>query len=341
MPSSPGRERWSEVRRTADGIRRRVMEHVVANDGGYLSQACSAAEILATLYLETMRLGASTAPAVPPPFRGVPGPDGTPSGTGGGYNGPAGPAYDRFFLSPAHYALVLYTALMETGRMAPEGLEQFNKDGSTVEMIGAEHSPGFEMMGGSLAETLSQAAGIALARKRRDEAGRVFVFLSDGEFQEGQTWEALQAMAFYKLDAMRVYVDVNGQQCDGPTADVMNVEPLDRQIEAFGARRWWSTATTRRRSTPPPPRPAGRWWSSAGPTRAAASPCWRPGAPSCTTSGSPRPRRRSGTGSSSPPRRPSPSRTRGDAWRSSARSTLATSSPSPGRGRRWWSSPPT
>jgi transketolase len=236
MPSSADRERWSEVRRTADGIRRRVMEHVVANDGGYLSQACSAAEILATLYLDTMRLGASTAPAVPPPFRGVPGRDGAPSGTGGGYNGPAGPAYDRFFLSPAHYALVLYAALVETGRMAPEGLKQFNKDGSTVEMIGAEHSPGFEMMGGSLAETLSQAAGIALARKRRDEAGRVFVFLSDGEFQEGQTWEALQAMSFYRLDAMRVYVDVNGQQVDGRTADVMNIEPLDRRVEAFGCK---------------------------------------------------------------------------------------------------------
>jgi transketolase len=234
MPGSA--DRWSEVRRTADGIRRRVMEHVVANDGGYLSQACSAAEILATLYLETMKLGASTAPAIPPPFRGVPGRGGAPSGTGGGYNGPTGPALDRFFLSPAHYALVLYTALVETGRMAPEGLRQFNKDGSTVEMIGAEHSPGFEMMGGSLAQTLSQASGIALARKRRGDTGRVFVFLSDGEMQEGQTWEALQAMAFHGLDAIRVYVDVNGQQVDGRTADVMGLEPLDQRVEAFGCR---------------------------------------------------------------------------------------------------------
>jgi transketolase len=211
------------------------MEHTLANDGGYLSQACSAAEILSTLYLRAMRLGPSVAPSIPPPFSGVPR-RGALALTGGGYHGAPGRDLDRFFLSPAHYALVLYAALIEVGRMAPEGLGQFNKDGSTVEMIGAEHSPGFEMMGGSLAQTLSQAAGVALARKRRGDTGRVWVFLSDGEFQEGQTWEALQAMAFHGLDRMVVYVDVNGHQCDGPTDKVMRIEPLQARIEAFGCR---------------------------------------------------------------------------------------------------------
>jgi len=232
-PAEPG---WVwEVRRTADAIRRRVLEHTLANDGGYLSQACSAAEILSTLYRRTLRLGPSVAPPVPLPFPGVPR-RGARALSGGGYHGAPGPDLDRFFLSPAHYALVLYAALIEVGRMAPEGLAQFNKDGSTVEMIGAEHSPGFEMMGGSLAQTLSQAAGIALARKRRGDAGRVCVFLSDGEFQEGQTWEALAAMAFYRLERMGVYVDVNGHQCDGPTDEVMRLEPLQGRIEAFGCR---------------------------------------------------------------------------------------------------------
>lgn len=216
------------------GIRRRVLEHTIAHNGGYLSQACSAAEILAALYLGIMRLGESLAPRVPPPFCGVPGPGRGGYRTGAGYNGPPGPAYDRFFLSPAHYALVLYATLVETGRMSAEGLAQFNTDGSTVEMIGAEHSPGFEMMGGSLAQTLSQAAGVALARKRKREPGRTWVFMSDGEFQEGQTWEAIQALAFYRLDRVGTYVDVNGQQCDGKTVDVMAVEPLARRIEAFG-----------------------------------------------------------------------------------------------------------
>ncbi len=222
--------------RAARGIRRRVMEHTIANNGGYLSQACCAAEILSTLYLKTMRLGPSVAPMVPPAFPGVPGPGNKEYFTGGAYHGASTPEADRFYLSPAHYALVLYAALIEAGRMAPEGLAQFNKDGSTVEMIGAEHSPGFSMMGGALAQTLSQAAGIALARRLKGETGRVWVFLSDGEFQEGQTWETIAALAFYKLDKVGVYVDVNGHQCDGEVRNVMTTEPLDRRIEAFGGR---------------------------------------------------------------------------------------------------------
>lgn len=237
MSRNDGSPAWlGEVAKAAFGIRKRVMEHTIANNGGYLSQACSAAEILSTLYLKSMRLGPSVSPMVPPPFPGVPARGNKAYFTGGGYNGAGKAGQDRFFLSPAHYALVLYAALIEAGRMAPEALAQFNKDGGTVEMIGAEHSPGFEMMGGSLAQTLSQAAGIALAKKRRGDPARVWVFLSDGEFQEGQTWETIQAMSHYGLDNMLVYVDMNGQQCDGKTCDVMSIDPLDGRIGAFGGR---------------------------------------------------------------------------------------------------------
>jgi transketolase len=229
--------RWQdEARRVAHGIRRRVLEHTINNNGGYLSQACSSAELLATLYTKVMRLGPSQAPLVPPPFGGVPGSNNAQYTTGAAYNGPTDPALDRFCLSPAHYALVLYATLIETGRMAPQGLDQFNKDGSTVEMIGAEHSPGMELTTGSLGQALSQAAGIAMARKLRNQTGRVWVFMSDGEFQSGQTWEALQVLAFYKLDNVGIYVDVNQQQCDGRMEDVLNIEPLAAKLEAFGAR---------------------------------------------------------------------------------------------------------
>lgn len=216
------------------GIRRRVLEHTLAHNGGYLSQACSSAEIFASLYTSLMRLGPADAPMVPLPFAGVPGPANPAAFSGAAYNGPKAADLDRFIMSPVHYALVLYATLVEAGRMAPEGLAQFNRDGSTVEMIGAEHSPGHEVTAGSLGQALSQAGGIALARKLRGDTGRVFVFMSDGEFQSGQTWETLQALRFHRIDNLIAIVDVNQQQCDGAMIDVMPIEPLSDRIRSFG-----------------------------------------------------------------------------------------------------------
>ncbi len=234
---APDHDRWiAEVERLALAIRQRVLEHVVDNNGGYLSQACSSAEILATLYGRVMRLGPSAAPPIPGPFTGVPGHSrSVPAGSGGRYNGPRDAELDRFFFSPVHYALALYATLVEIGRLDARALEQFNRDGSTVEMIGAEHSPGIETTAGSLAQTLSHAAGVTMARRLKGESGRVWVFLSDGELQEGQTWEALAAASHHRLGRLGVYVDCNGQQCDGPMADVMNVEPVVDRLRAFGA----------------------------------------------------------------------------------------------------------
>jgi len=162
-----------EAARVASSVRRRVLDQTIRNGGGYLSQACSSAEILATLYTKVLRLEPSEAPMVPLAFAGVPGPDNERAFTGAGYNGPRGPALDRFIFSPVHYALVLYSALIEVGRMAPEGLEQLNRDGSTVELIGAEHSPGHELTAGSLAQALRRAAGGAeLGGHRRPRSPR-------------------------------------------------------------------------------------------------------------------------------------------------------------------------
>lgn len=236
MSEPPTVERsWpTEARRAAQGIRRRVLALTLERNGCYLSQALSSAEILAVLYTRVLHLGPALAPEIPPPLRGVPG-RGIGAGEGADYNGARSPEYDRLLISPAHYAVAIYAALVEVGRMDQAGLEQFNTDGSTVEMIGAEHSPGFELTTGSFGQALSQAGGIAHARRLRGEPGRVFVFMSDGELEEGQTWEAVQALAFYRLDNVVVYVDVNGQQVDGLTAEVMNIEPIADRFEAFGA----------------------------------------------------------------------------------------------------------
>ncbi|WP_421855010.1 transketolase [Oricola sp.] len=217
------------------GIRRRVFEHSMRNNGGYLSQACSAGEQLAWLYHEELKLGPPTLPMIPKPFGGVPSPTNTDYHTGAGYNGPAAPEYDRLFIAPAHYALVAYATLIEVGRMATEGLEMFNQDGSSVEMIGAEHSPGMEVHNGTLGIGLSTGAGLAYGRKRRGEPGRTWVFMSDGEVQEGQTWEAVQAARFHGIDNLYAIMDVNDQQCDGAMSSVMEVGDIRRKFIEFGA----------------------------------------------------------------------------------------------------------
>ena len=224
------------------GIRRRVFEHAIRNNGGYLSQACSAAEQLAWLYNEELNLGPPTLPMIPKPFSGVPSRDNHEYHTGAGYNGPFEPQYDRLFIAPAHYALVAYATLIEVGRMAPEGLEMFNRDGSSVEMIGAEHSPGMEVHNGTLGIGFSTAAGLAWGRRRRGEPGRTWVYMSDGEVQEGQTWEALQAAAYHRIDSLYAIMDVNRQQCDGAMSSVMDAGDIKAKIERFGGVAVWVDA---------------------------------------------------------------------------------------------------
>jgi transketolase len=223
----------TDIQSIAHGIRRRALDLTIQKNGCYLSQALSSADMLALLYGKLLNIGESTAPMIPEPFPGVPRPGFHPLGAD--YNGPREPHFDRLLLSAAHYAVAVYAALVEVGRMSPEGLDQFNADGSSVEMIGGEHSPGMELTTGSFGQALSQAGGIALARKLRDEPGRVFVFMSDGEFEEGQTYEGVQASVHYQLDNITVFVDVNGQQVDGAIEDVMRIEPLAGRLEGFGA----------------------------------------------------------------------------------------------------------
>ena len=229
--SIPNRQSTEEV---AAGIRRRVFLHTMRNNGGYLSQACSAAESLALLYNEVLRLGEPTLPKLPPPFAGVPSAHNPDAFTGAGYHGPFAPDYDRFIISPAHYALVIYSALIQMGRMDENALDHFNRDGGSVEMIGAEHSPGMEVTTGSLAQGLSMAAGLAWARKGKGEKGKVWVYMSDGEFQEGQTWEALAALSYHGIDNIRAIVDVNRQQCDGAMSSVLDLGDLPGRVAAFG-----------------------------------------------------------------------------------------------------------
>ncbi len=225
-----------EILVAANNIRKNVLRLTLERNGCYLTQACSVADILATLYFNVFNFSESDAPLIPGEFPNAPSKNNMDYIRGSAYHGSIKPPYDRFFVSPAHYAAPIYSALIEVGRLSKDALKMFNRDGYSMEMIGANHTPGFENAAGTLSQAISIAGGTAHARKMRNEEGRIFVLMSDGEMQEGQLWEAIQAAAFYKLDNLVLIVDINGQQVEGLTKDVMNIEPLDKRFEAFGTK---------------------------------------------------------------------------------------------------------
>jgi len=147
------------------------------------------------------------------------------------------PDRDRFVLSIGHYSIGLYAALAEAGVIPLAELDTYGADGSRLEMAGSEFTPGFEMTGGSLGHGLPQAAGMAAGLRLDGRPGRVFCLSSDGEMQEGATWEAAMAGAHYRLENLFAFIDCNNQQADGPPAQVMGIEPLHEKWRAFG----WDT----------------------------------------------------------------------------------------------------
>lgn len=227
-----------EIARAAQNIRKRILGIAIKNGACYLAQACSSADLVASLYLRILNLGPSTGSRVALPFPGVPGPDNMDYHRGSYYNGydpkNPDPTKDRFFVSCCHYASVIYAALIEADRIDASAMDKFNVDGWNMEMIGAEHSPGFENTAGSLGQTISIAAGTAHAYKLKGWSGKIVCMLSDGEIEEGQDWEAFQAASFYGLENLICFVDVNGQQVEGYTKDVMPTAPMVDRMHAFG-----------------------------------------------------------------------------------------------------------
>ena len=141
---------------------------------------------------------------------------------------------DRFVLSKGHCAPALYSVLALRGFFPTEDLKLLRS--IKAHLSGhpdMRHVPGVDMSTGSLGQGLSTAVGMAIAAKLNGKAYRTYSICGDGELAEGQIWEAAMAAAKWKLDNLCVFVDVNGLQIDGKTADVMPTEPLDRKFAAF------------------------------------------------------------------------------------------------------------
>jgi transketolase len=142
---------------------------------------------------------------------------------------------DKFVLSKGHAAPVYYAALAEAGYFPVEDLLSLRKLGSHLQGHPCRmKTPGVEISTGSLGQGLSVANGMALASKLDRRLSRIFCLLGDGELQEGQNWEAAMLASHYKLDNITAFVDRNKMQIDGPTEQVMSLEPLGDKWRAFG-----------------------------------------------------------------------------------------------------------
>jgi transketolase len=148
---------------------------------------------------------------------------------------PEMPDRDRVVLSNGHICPVLYATMAEAGFFKVDELQTLRKFGTRLQ--GHPHRealPGLETTSGPLGSGLSQASGMALAAKMDKSSWRVYCLTSDGEHDEGNTWEAVMFAAKYKLDNLTAIMDRNNIQIDGYTEDVMPLENLRAKYEAFG-----------------------------------------------------------------------------------------------------------
>jgi transketolase len=196
-----------ELQARATNLRRHVLRMAERVGQGYVGQGLGIADLMAVLYFHEMHYDPCNL---------------------------AWPERDRFILSTGHYSIALYAALAEAGVFPSEELDSYGADGSRLEMSGSECTPGFEMTGGSLGHGLSQAVGMALGLRLDGRTSRIFNLLSDGELQEGATWEAAMAGAHYRLANLYAFIDCNNQQADGAPGQIMDVEPVDEKWTSFG-----------------------------------------------------------------------------------------------------------
>ena len=143
---------------------------------------------------------------------------------------------DVFFLSNGHISPVLYSILARRGYFPINELSTFRKINSRLQghPTPHEHLEGIRIASGSLGQGLSVAIGVAQAKKLNQDSSVVYCLMGDGEQNEGQVWEAAMYAPHHKVDNLIAFIDVNGQQIDGPTEKIMNNRDLQLKYEAFG-----------------------------------------------------------------------------------------------------------
>jgi transketolase len=202
--------RLYDLKRTANTIRKMVLKMIYKAQSGHLGGSFSAAEIVTALYFSEMRFD------------------------------PKNPAWgdrDRFVPSKGHCAPAIYAALSLKGIIAPESLDNLRQTGCILQGHPCmESTPGVDFSTGSLGHGLSVGLGMALGARLKKQDFHVYVLLGDGELNEGQNWEAAMAASKYRLSNLTAIVDRNRVQLDGPTEDIMPLEPLIDKWKAFNWR---------------------------------------------------------------------------------------------------------
>ncbi|WP_038900889.1 transketolase [Dickeya dadantii] len=189
-------------------IRRYALRMGEVQGQGYIGQALGYADVLATAFAHTMNYRPEE---------------------------PESENRDRFLLSHGHYAIAYYAALIEAGIIPQEELETYGSDDSRLPMSGmATYTPAMEISGGSLGQGLSIAVGMALGLRQKQSTSLVINSMSDGELDEGSTWEAAMSAAHYGLSNLINIVDINRQQADGNSINILGFEPLHDKWASFG-----------------------------------------------------------------------------------------------------------
>ncbi|HEX5587127.1 MAG TPA: transketolase [Acidimicrobiia bacterium] len=200
----------AELAQRAQWIRLETIRLVDVAGSGHYASAFSAAELFAVLYYDTLHIRPDE---------------------------PAWPDRDRFLLGKGHAAIGLYPVLADLGFFPTEWLDDYTRLGSPL----GDHPdmtkvPGIDFSSGSIGHNLSVGVGMALGARMQRRDHRTYVMLGDGELHEGQVWEAAMAASHFELGNLVAIVDANGSCLDGPTSEVMGIEPITGRFEAFGWR---------------------------------------------------------------------------------------------------------
>jgi transketolase len=206
--SRGGKPSVYSLARRAQELRISILEVVSNARGGHVGGAYSIIDVMVALYSRVLKHDPSN---------------------------PAWPDRDRLIFSKGHGCLALYSVLAEAGYFPKEWLAGFCVDGG---ILGGhperEAIPGVEVSSGSLGHGLSIGIGIALAAKIDRKNYHTYVVISDGELNEGSTWEALISGAQFKLDNLTLIVDSNKYISLGTLSSIMNIEPLCTRLRDFG-----------------------------------------------------------------------------------------------------------